>query len=101
MGDPFVGLIHPCKVYNVINVSAPILYIGPSHAHIPEILASLNGNILSASARHGEVEKVTEAIRQMQAKTSPRSHADHALSAAFSKSSLLPKLIAELEAAGT
>ncbi len=29
MGDPFVGLVHPCKIYNILSVGAPVLYIGP------------------------------------------------------------------------
>ena len=29
MGDEFVGIVHPCKVYNIMSVGAPALYIGP------------------------------------------------------------------------
>ena len=32
MGDPFVGLVHPCKIYNIMRVGAPLLYIGPEPA---------------------------------------------------------------------
>jgi colanic acid biosynthesis glycosyl transferase WcaI len=37
MGDPFVGLVHPCKIYNILKVGAPVLYIGPSPSHVTEI----------------------------------------------------------------
>src|SRR6266536_3343352 len=26
MGQPFVGLVHPCKIYNILIVGAPVLY---------------------------------------------------------------------------
>src|SRR5260370_25538943 len=29
MGNGFVGLVHPCKIYNVLRVAAPLVYIGP------------------------------------------------------------------------
>ncbi|MBZ5696428.1 MAG: glycosyltransferase family 4 protein [Acidobacteriia bacterium] len=29
MGNGFVGLVHPCKIYNILSVGAPVLYIGP------------------------------------------------------------------------
>ena len=27
MGDPFVGIVHPCKIYNILGVGSPVLYI--------------------------------------------------------------------------
>src|SRR3954451_14666343 len=33
MGDPFVGIIHPCKIYNVLAIGSPVLYIGPEESH--------------------------------------------------------------------
>ena len=29
MGVPFVGIIHPCKLYSILAVGAPVLSIGP------------------------------------------------------------------------
>src|ERR1039458_4707606 len=29
MGNEFVGLVHPCKIYNILAVGAPVIYIGP------------------------------------------------------------------------
>jgi len=29
MGNSFVGLVHPCKIYNILRVGSPLLYIGP------------------------------------------------------------------------
>jgi hypothetical protein len=33
MGDRFKGLVHPCKVYNIIAIGVPFLYIGPDESH--------------------------------------------------------------------
>jgi hypothetical protein len=37
MGDEFVGIVHPCKVYNILSVGAPVLYVGPEPSHITDI----------------------------------------------------------------
>lgn len=37
-GEPFVGIIHPCKIYNVLALGLPVLYIGPSEGHIPDMV---------------------------------------------------------------
>jgi glycosyltransferase involved in cell wall biosynthesis len=39
LGDPFVGINHPCKVYGAMAVARPILYLGPTPSHISDILA--------------------------------------------------------------
>ena len=38
MGNAFVGLVHPCKIYNILSVGAPVLYIGTRPSHVTEIL---------------------------------------------------------------
>src|SRR5205807_812373 len=53
MGEPFVGIVHPCKIYNILNVGAPVLYIGPSPSHITEMMGK--GGDYAAVGR-GEVE---------------------------------------------
>jgi colanic acid biosynthesis glycosyl transferase WcaI len=57
MGDPFVGIVHPCKVYNVRTLCIPVLYIGPSKSHISEMNPAF-------SSRHGDVDAV---VRHVQA----------------------------------
>ena len=51
MGDKFVGIVHPCKVYNIMSVGAPVLYIGPEPSHVTDI-ASQQGKFFLT--RHGE-----------------------------------------------
>jgi colanic acid biosynthesis glycosyl transferase WcaI len=61
MGDPFVGIIHPCKIYNVLRVGAPVLYVGPAHSHIADIFDQLHSAVFR-TARHGDVEAVVAQI---------------------------------------
>jgi colanic acid biosynthesis glycosyl transferase WcaI len=96
MGEPFVGLIHPCKIYNIIAVSSPILYIGPTLSHVTEILDAGEGAIISARAGQGEVGGVIRHIEKLR-KAPPNRTSSSTLHARFSKETLLPKLIVELE----
>jgi hypothetical protein len=100
MGDPFVGLVHPCKIYNILSVGGPVLYIGPLLSHLSEIADSANGKMVCLSARHGEVEKVTEHIQHAREASlrMPLGASAH-LRSAFSKEVALSKLTTELETA--
>ena len=55
MGDPFVGIIHPCKVYNIRRLGTAFIYIGLAESHISELSPI-------ASFRHAEVDGVEQFI---------------------------------------
>jgi len=65
MGDPFVGLVHTCKVYNIRTLGIPYLYIGPSVSHVTEMYPRF-------SARHGDVATVLHHIQTAAASRSSR-----------------------------
>jgi colanic acid biosynthesis glycosyl transferase WcaI len=89
MGEKFVGIVHPCKVYNIVAVGAPTLYIGPEPSHITDI-ASEHGRFFLE--RHGDIEGVTQSILEaMQLKER------HCVTDSFSKQRLLPQLIDFIE----
>ena len=44
MGEGFVGIVHPCKIYNILSVGAPVLYIGPTPSHVTDIAAESGVN---------------------------------------------------------
>jgi glycosyltransferase involved in cell wall biosynthesis len=98
MGNEFVGLVHPCKIYNILSVAAPVLYIGPRPSHLSELLDGLDQGYLRASAAHGEVDGVVQAIEwfRRQPGLSCRQAPDR-VCAVFSKEALLPRLIEEME----
>jgi glycosyltransferase involved in cell wall biosynthesis len=98
MGDPFVGTIHPCKLYNILGVAAPVLYIGPRPSHLSEVLEATNGTYAWGAAGHGEVDGVLAQIERLRAgaasisdRLPPEARSN------FSKNRVLPQLLAELE----
>jgi putative colanic acid biosynthesis glycosyltransferase WcaI len=62
MGDPFVGIVHPCKIYNIMHLGIPTLYIGPATSHIIDLLAQLPPSSKSYVDRHGDVDSVVRHI---------------------------------------
>ena len=89
MGEKFVGIVHPCKVYNIMSVGAPILYIGPEPSHITDI-ASQHGKFFLT--RHGDVDRVTAAIREAM-----QSSERQCVGEAFSKETLLSQFVSLVE----
>ena len=98
MGDAMLGLVHPCKIYNVLAVSAPVIYIGPKPSHVTEILDRLGDEHPSIRLAHGEAKILANQIQNSRQKTDgDRRPLPTAVVAAFSKGVLLPKLIGVLE----
>jgi hypothetical protein len=74
MGDPFVGIVHPCKVYNVLRLGIPVLYVGPPRSHVTDLIPPDSIGQWSFVARHGDVEAVIHQIRRA-ADAGPRCYA--------------------------
>jgi colanic acid biosynthesis glycosyl transferase WcaI len=90
MGDPFVGLVHPCKVYNIRTLGIPYLYIGPRESHVSEMNPTF-------AARHGDVQAVVRHIEQgVRSGISRIGHTDQA---SHSQKYLVGRMIAALEGA--
>jgi hypothetical protein len=66
MGQDFVGIVHPCKIYNVLAVGSPLVYIGPSPSHATEMLEQA-GRGLSGSIAHGDVAGLLDQIERFKA----------------------------------
>jgi colanic acid biosynthesis glycosyl transferase WcaI len=97
MGAGFVGTVHPCKIYNILAVGAPVIYIGPKPSHVTEILDSLGGEYPSIRVAHGEADQLTNQIQKLRQKTASRHPLPTADTSSVSKSVLLPRLISALE----
>jgi len=98
MGDEFAGIVHPSKLYNILTIGSPFLYIGPRETHISEIAAQTNGEFSAYLAGHGDVADVVKHILEAANKKSngnqrrvPR------IALAFSKQTILPQMIKLLE----
>jgi colanic acid biosynthesis glycosyl transferase WcaI len=97
MGDRFKGLVHPCKIYDIIAIGAPFLYIGPEESHISDLLKRHTNGINARSARHGEVEEVVAHIQAAAAAGPFRTKDAEQVTSHFSYHTLLPRMISTLE----
>ena len=100
MGNAFVGMIHPCKIYNILTVGAPVLYIGPKPSHIADILADLAESAHVARVAHGDVAGAVEHVRRVAALGSRGDVALFGRNAAqFSMNQLMPQQVELMERA--
>ena len=98
MGDAMLGIVHPCKIYNVLSVAAPVIYIGPRPSHVSEILEDPNVHHPWIGVQHGEAEALANQIQNLRRKTEGgRQPLPTEITATFSKGVLLPELIGVLE----
>jgi len=97
MGNPFVGLVHPCKVYNILTIGAPVIYIGPVPGHVPEILSGLGNEYLKATVAHGDADFLVCEIRRFNTDTNGRRMPLPDSLQHFSKDVALTKMIHEIE----
>jgi len=68
MGDAFVGLVHPCKVYNLLSLGLPWIGIGPKESHLGDLLKELGEGTGCASLRHGDGVALARLIQDRAAK---------------------------------
>jgi hypothetical protein len=97
MGDQFAGIVHPCKIYNILSVGIPFLYIGPNESHVADIAAASDGFPVY-SAAHDNVDTVVRHIRAAATGDGPQPLKGRELVRQFSRGSVLPRLIDLLEA---
>ncbi len=89
---------HPCKIYNILSVAAPVLYIGPRPSHLSEIVDLVSSEHPCASAAHGAVDRVVEQIQRFRRESATiNRQVPTRVCSLFSKEVLLPRLIEELE----
>jgi len=92
MGDAFTGLIHPSKIYNVLAVGAPFLFVGPRESHVDEIARALPHS--SWRVAHGDVPGVLVAITEARARNAVFDRTTVEESALpFRAGTLVPKLV--------
>lgn len=88
MGEQFAGIVHPCKVYNILSVGAPVLYIGPTPSHVTDIALESESSRFFLEP-HGAVNRVVKDIllaREQQARAIKGTQN-------FSKQALIPQLV--------
>ncbi len=101
MGDPFVGIVHPCKIYNILMLGIPFLFIGPDQSHGGDLARCLGDPTHARMAHNGDVAEIMRQIRAaMQLGSRPVNEAAKALGAEFSHTVLCPRLVHIIEQAG-
>ena len=97
MGDPFVGLIHPCKIYNILGVGAPVLCIGPQPSHLTEVVAALNSRVCAAMPHHDAAGcvAVIHRLREDGGRGEPEKY--QPVRERFAQATLLKQLVEVLE----
>ena len=98
MGEAMLGLVHPCKIYNILAVGGPVIYIGPNPSHITEIMDRPGGEYSTIRVAHGAADLLTDQIRNLRQNAAGSSRpALPETATAFSRGVLLPSLVAALE----
>lgn len=87
MGDPFVGIVHPCKVYNIRRLGIPFLYIGPVPSHVAELSPA-------SQFRHGDVDGI---VRFLSASAAGPLPAVPDFPDEFSQQTLMSRMIDDIE----
>lgn len=97
IGDAFVGLVHPCKIYNILALGTPFLCIGPPENHVADLAARLPDARAAHFAAHGDLAAVERAIRgSREAALGPDPARAATLLAELSRSAALGRLTAAL-----
>jgi hypothetical protein len=97
MGEVFVGIVHPCKLYNILRLGSPFLYIGPAESHISEIIARLENGHRAYAAHHGDSKLVIDHILTELTIRRERNPSVPEDANAFSRQTLMPQMISLLE----
>jgi colanic acid biosynthesis glycosyl transferase WcaI len=100
MGDAFVGIVHPCKIYNILLLGIPVLYVGPSEGHIPDLVPPEAHSTWFYSVRHGQVDTLVNHIRAAASNSSQRNPEQVCIAARFSTDLLVTKLVTMIETLG-
>jgi colanic acid biosynthesis glycosyl transferase WcaI len=93
MGDQYVGIVHPCKIYNVLAVKKPFLYIGPNESHVTDIIGQSEAYV----SEHGDVEGVVENILRAMQNTALDASRGSQVEELFSKDRLVLQMISAIE----
>ena len=71
MGEAFIGIVHPCKVYNFLATERPFVFIGPARGHVPDLIRDAGLSDYASSFRHGESRELAEDLRRRAANPTP------------------------------
>lgn len=100
MGDAFKGIVHPSKIYNILAIGLPFLFVGPDESHVTDIIATLTNDEIAMHARHGESKKVAQVILGLSQRSRARIPLKTSESSAFAADAIYAQFINLIEYAG-
>lgn len=101
MGAPFVGMIHPCKIYNILNLGIPFLNLGPERSHLTKLVEAAGDESLASRLPNDDPERLAEFLRfHSLIKSSVPDPRLCELGSSFTKQKLMPRLIEVIEEEG-
>jgi colanic acid biosynthesis glycosyl transferase WcaI len=92
MGDAFVGLVHPCKVYNLLSLGLPWVGMGPKDCHLGDLLKETGESSGCVNLRHGDGVALARLIQERAAKPVSDPARVKKVGEQFRQSVLAPKL---------
>lgn len=100
MGNAFPGIVHPCKIYNILLLGMPFLSVCPDECHLTDLAAKVNDKRYATCHRHGNVIELVETIKAAaQAEPLAPSPLVQKIGSAFLSGILLPRFVKTVESA--
>jgi glycosyltransferase involved in cell wall biosynthesis len=63
MGEKYVGIVHPCKIYGILASGKPFILVGPEKSHVGDIQRD---HKLGYQVDHGASDKLRAIIEKLQ-----------------------------------
>jgi colanic acid biosynthesis glycosyl transferase WcaI len=63
MGEPFVGIVHPCKVYNILRLGIPLLALAPRPSHLSDLVEELGDSNYAHRLQGEDVDALVNHLR--------------------------------------
>lgn len=96
MGRLMAGLVHPCKIYNVLTLGIPVLYVGPEASHVGDI-AEANPGLAISRVAQGDIAGVIAGVLAVRAQPAGSSEEMRQTAGAFSMKRLTPLYASVIE----
>ena len=99
MGEPFVGIVHPCKIYNVLNLGIPVVTLCPRPSHLSDLVDEVADSSHAVQIANGDEAALVAEVRS-RAAASPLGPSDKSrrVAARFRADVLRPALAEVIEA---
>ncbi|MCU1273465.1 MAG: hypothetical protein JWO48_896 [Bryobacterales bacterium] len=101
LGDPFPGIVHPCKPYNILSLGMPFLYLGPTPSCVADLVPAGAAGRWFFHAQHGHTEELVDCLLKAHKSAVRRSRDELRVAAAFSQDALAPALARLIERTAT